>query len=283
MLDLAEFPQQLMVSMRFTNNEQRLHLDRLGLGTLDFDGVPVGMVAPAATLQFAAGINRPNTSALVHSEFATAFQGLYQSIRARWINPPLRDWAASHKPWQLHLAREIGWDIPETLMTNDPQAAKAFCDACGGDVVYKQFLALPDAWRETRRVDPQTFESNDNLQICPVIFQRRVAAVADLRVIVVGTTIFAASAAVDQLTYDIDVRMNVDVRYVPHTLPKSVESLIFGLMHRLDLTYGAIDMRLTRDGQYVFLEINPAGEFLYVEQATGQPIAAALAAQLAAA
>jgi len=54
------------------------------------------------------------------------------------------------------------------------------------------------------------------------------------------------------------------------------------LMRRLGLVYGAIDLRLTEDGRYVFLEINPAGQFLYVEQQTGQPITAALAACLAA-
>jgi glutathione synthase/RimK-type ligase-like ATP-grasp enzyme len=53
-------------------------------------------------------------------------------------------------------------------------------------------------------------------------------------------------------------------------------------MRRLGLIYGAIDLRLAKDGRYVFLEINPAGQFLYVEQQSSQPIAAALAARLAA-
>jgi glutathione synthase/RimK-type ligase-like ATP-grasp enzyme len=53
-------------------------------------------------------------------------------------------------------------------------------------------------------------------------------------------------------------------------------------MRRLGLVYGAIDLRLTGDGRYVFLEINPAGQFRYVEEQTGQPLAAALAARLAA-
>jgi len=52
-------------------------------------------------------------------------------------------------------------------------------------------------------------------------------------------------------------------------------------MRRLGLEYGAIDLRLTPEGQYVFLEINPAGQFLWIEMATGQKIAAALAACLA--
>jgi glutathione synthase/RimK-type ligase-like ATP-grasp enzyme len=114
-----------------------------------------------------------------------------------------------------------------------------------------------------------------------VIFQRRIEAVADLRITVIGDDIFAASAAVDSLEYDVDVRMNLNVKYSPHTLPESVASLLKSLMRTLRLDYGAIDMRLTNDGRYVFLEINPAGEFLYIEEATGQPIAAALAARLA--
>jgi glutathione synthase/RimK-type ligase-like ATP-grasp enzyme len=84
------------------------------------------------------------------------------------------------------------------------------------------------------------------------------------------------------LEYDVDVRMNLNAKHVAHDLPDDVADKLRGLMHRLGLIYGAIDLRLTPDGRYVFLEINPAGQFLYVEQQTGQPIAAALAARLAA-
>jgi len=51
-------------------------------------------------------------------------------------------------------------------------------------------------------------------------------------------------------------------------------------MRRLGLEYGAIDLRLTPEGQYVFLEINPAGQFLWIELATGQKIADAIAGHL---
>jgi D-alanine-D-alanine ligase-like ATP-grasp enzyme len=63
-------------------------------------------------------------------------------------------------------------------------------------------------------------------------------------------------------------------------LPFETAAKLRELMARLGLTYGAIDLRLTPEGRYVFLEINPAGQFLYIEQATGQPIAAALAQTL---
>lgn len=74
--------------------------------------------------------------------------------------------------------------------------------------------------------------------------------------------------------------MNLDAKYQEHELPAETATKLRELMDCLGLVYGAIDLRLTPDGRYVFLEINPAGQFLYIEQATGQPIAAALAQAL---
>lgn len=69
--------------------------------------------------------------------------------------------------------------------------------------------------------------------------------------------------------YPVDVRMNLNAHYEAHSLPAEVENLLRTLMARMGLEYGAIDLRLTPEGQYVFLEINPAGQFLYIEQDTG--------------
>jgi len=74
--------------------------------------------------------------------------------------------------------------------------------------------------------------------------------------------------------------MNLDIKYATHQLPPDTATKLHELMNRLGLVYGAIDLRLTPDGRYVFLEINPAGQFLYIEKATGQPITAALAQTL---
>jgi glutathione synthase/RimK-type ligase-like ATP-grasp enzyme len=115
----------------------------------------------------------------------------------------------------------------------------------------------------------------------PVIFQRYIEAEADIRVTVIGDELFAAAADVRCAGYPTDVRLNLDAAYVPHQLPESIGAQLRRMVNELGLRYGAIDLRLTPDGRYVFLEINPAGQFLYIEQATGQKIAAALAALLA--
>jgi glutathione synthase/RimK-type ligase-like ATP-grasp enzyme len=192
----------------------------------------------------------------------------------------MRDSAAHHKPWQLALAQKAGLEIPPTLMTNDPEEASEFARRHEGNVIYKQFIALPDTWRETRRLGAEEVKIIETVRLTPVIFQSYVEAVADLRVTVVGDEFYAASTDLRKAEYPVDVRLNLDMRYEPHQLPSAVEARLRTMMHWLGLEYGAIDMRLTSDGRYVFLEINPAGQFLYIEYMTGQKIAAALAEHL---
>lgn len=208
---------------------------------------------------------------------------MFESMEALWINPPARDAAASHKPYQLAIAQSLGLEIPQTMMTSDPEEARTFWREYDGDVIYKQFIALPESWSETRKLgEAETKVADETIRLAPVIFQRHVAAVADLRVTIIGGEVFAAAVEVRDLDYDVDVRLNLDTKYVAHDLPDDVADKLRAMMRRLGLVYGAIDLRLTEDGRYVFLEINPAGQFLYVEQQTGQPITAALAARLAA-
>jgi glutathione synthase/RimK-type ligase-like ATP-grasp enzyme len=98
----------------------------------------------------------------------------------------------------------------------------------------------------------------------------------------VGERIFAAAIHSQETDYPIDFRMSLGQANVePAELPPRIERLLHALMARLGLAYGAIDLRRTPDGDCVFLEVNTAGEFLFVEERTGQPIARALADLLA--
>ena len=283
LLDLADYPGKLTLTLSFQGSKRRFQLRRPGEGELDLEAVrSVWWRRPRAFL-LPETLRDPAHRRLALSEANTAFQGAYESMNALWINRPALDAVASHKPYQLALAQTLGFEIPKTMMTSDPEEARNFWRDCGGEIIYKQFVALPETWSETRRLgEAETKVGDAAIRLAPVIFQRHVAAVADLRVTIVGDEIFAAAVDVRDLTYDVDVRMNLDAKHVVHDLPDDVAGKLRALMQRLGLVYGAIDLRLTADGRYVFLEINPAGQFLYVEQQTGQPISAALAARLAA-
>lgn len=279
LVDLSEFPTRLALSMAFESGRRRFELRRRGSTALDLNTVHAVWWRRPQLFRPPPGMD-PAHQRFALSESATAFQGLYQSLDAYWINIPSRDSVAHHKPYQLALAQKIGLEVPPTLMTNDVEEAHAFWRQHDGEVIYKQFLALPDTWRETRRLGPQEQAVADSIAIAPVIFQRHVAAVADIRVTAIGGRLFAAATDVREAEYPQDVRMNLDAKYVAHELPAEIARLLGELMNRLGLVYGAIDLRLTPEGRYVFLEINPAGQFLYIERATGQPIAAALAQTL---
>jgi glutathione synthase/RimK-type ligase-like ATP-grasp enzyme len=66
----------------------------------------------------------------------------------------------------------------------------------------------------------------------------------------------------------------------PVELPALWIRRLHDLMRHLGLVYGAIDLMRTADGDYVFLEINPAGEWLFVSERSGQPITEAMADHL---
>jgi glutathione synthase/RimK-type ligase-like ATP-grasp enzyme len=71
------------------------------------------------------------------------------------------------------------------------------------------------------------------------------------------------------------IRMIQD--WQPYELPRGVEEKILRLMDYFVLNYGAIDIIVTPDGRHVFLEINPVGEFFWLERYTGLPIADTIA------
>jgi glutathione synthase/RimK-type ligase-like ATP-grasp enzyme len=280
LVDLSEFPSQLALSLRYEGACRQFELRRKSGGSIDLAGVRAVWWRRPQPFTLPAEMRDEHHRRFAVSEAATAFHGLYQSLDAAWINRPECDAVAAHKPYQLTIAQQIGLEIPPTLMTNDPEAARAFWSEYEGEVIYKQFVALPETWRETRRLGQAEQDIAATIEATPVIFQRHIPAVADLRVIAIGDQLFAAGTDVRGASYPQDVRMNLDARYTPHELPEDVAERLRTLMRRLDLVYGAIDLRLTPDGRYVFLEINPAGQFLYIENDTGQKMAAALARAL---
>lgn len=226
----------------------------------------------------------PELRSWSYTEAHEALQGAWRSLPAFWLNDPVCEETAAHKPFQLSIAPSCGLEIPRTLITNNPDAARAFiADNGPNGTIYKTFLATPRDWRETRLLRDEELDLIDKVRFTPVIFQEYIPAQVDLRITVVGDEIFpAAIYSQEKDYYPYDFRMDMErARYEPATLPPSVIDGIRRLMERLGLVYGAIDVRRTPDGRHVFLEINPSGQWLFVEERTGQPITQAVARILA--
>ena len=112
-----------------------------------------------------------------------------------------------------------------------------------------------------------------NLRFAPVIFQEYVPAQFDVRITIIGQNVFAASIYSQETSYKVDYRMDMQsARIEPYKSPTDVLKRLKIFMKHLGLIYGAIDMRLTPDGRIIFLEINPAGQWMFIEERTKQPI-----------
>jgi hypothetical protein len=223
-----------------------------------------------------------DVATFAYSECAEAVDGLWASLDAAWVNPVAADATAHHKPYQLTVADRVGLAIPRTLMTNDAEAARHFVSEVGlGKVVYKTFLATRAHWRETRLLRREELTLLEHLRHAPAIFQERIDAVADVRVTVVGDELFATEITTSPGTYELDYRMALgSARLRATSVSDETEGAIRALMSELGLVYGAIDLLRTTDGAEVFLEINPAGEWLFAQARTGQDISGAMAALL---
>lgn len=216
------------------------------------------------------------------SEANEALLGTWYSLECFWMNSPLTEELAQRKVRQLQLARRVGLSIPETLITNQPDEARAFLERLGpGEVIRKAFRNISEAPRETAIVRPEDMERLDTVRFAPVIFQRFVPADLDLRTTVVDTEMFTAAFRSGP-EHQVDYRSGIGSASVsPYRLPDDVAAKLQELMDLLSLKFGAVDFRVTPDGEHVFLEVNPAGEYLFVCDRVDLPIPQAIAACLA--
>jgi glutathione synthase/RimK-type ligase-like ATP-grasp enzyme len=278
-LDLREFPNRASLAMRF--GDRRSTTWHMASGeTIDAEQVAAVWWRRPQQVRVDDAVVDPAQRRFAANECHCALNGLWETLRCRWINAPDADAAASHKPYQLDVAPELGLPIPDTLITNDPEEAAAFIDRHDGKAIYKTLSGLPEAWRETRLLRPSERAALSLVRHAPVIFQELIEG-DDLRVTVVGECIFAAQMESAGSRYPYDVRMDMTVPVKAVRLDPPTERGVRALMRRLGLEYGAIDLKRDGSGRCVFLEINPAGQFLFIEDLTGLPIAKAVANRLA--
>lgn len=277
LLNLADFPKDANLIFEAGQSKSRREMHYRGK-TIDLSKVSSVWWRRPQPYGIHPDVTDPVLDNFAIREVDEAIQGLWLSLDAEWINVPRRDEDASRKAWQLDVARSVGLTVPRTLITTDPEAARTFIDREGVDrMIYKPFQGSEDAWRETRLLKLEELEKIDAVKYAPVIFQEYIEATCDLRVTVVGEQIFAAAIDSQKAAYRVDFRMDMNVAITPTTLAPETEMGIRKLMKALDLTYGAIDFRRRPNGEEVFLEINPAGQWLFVEDQTGQPIGKAVA------
>lgn len=228
------------------------------------------------------GENSESTRQFAQSNWDMLFDGLWSRLATKWINNPVQQGLANNKPLQLFEARRTGFAIPDTLFTSNPSEAREFIEKHPHGVVCKTISHL--GWKRslaTVLLTPTHLEHLPSLMLAPATFQEYVRGDYDIRVIVIGETLFAAEVKTAIGKNPVDWRLDINNPWLKHLLPSGVGEACIALTKNLGLTYSAIDLRLSSEGQYLFFEVNPGGQFLFVEIWTGLPITSALAAAIA--
>lgn len=195
-----------------------------------------------------------------------------------YVSHPQAIARAEYKPAQLATAATLGFAVPRTLITSDPDRAKAF--TAEQPTVYKPLHAaayLVDGepagiWAAA--VDPG--EIDDRVRHCAHLFQAQVPKVGDVRAVVVGERLFCARiiAPPGVLDWRSEYR---NLTYEPTVCPQTVQAGLLRFLAHFGLSFGAFDFAVTAEDEWWFLECNPNGQWAWLEAAAGLSITTALA------
>jgi hypothetical protein len=191
------------------------------------------------------------------------------------VNRPQAMAANDSKPCQMEQIRELGFRVPETLITTDPDAARDFWEQHGA-VIYKSVSGTRSI---VSRLRPAHAGRLANVSHCPTQFQEYVPG-TDHRVHVVGDELFASEIVSDADDYRYPARHRVEIRVC--RVPEEVGARCRRLARVARLPVAGIDLRRTPDSEWYCFEVNPSPAFTYYESRTRQPIGRAIARFLAA-
>jgi hypothetical protein len=272
----ADFPQRQCATLAYGRHE--VHCEQYGAMLPGFDPGAVDVVwnRRRGWPQLSPTLH-PDDRGFAWRENHIFADALWQlgGRAAFWVNPEASARSAELKPLQLRQALQVGLAIPETLISNDPLRIRAFVERNANHCIYKP-LTHGD-WQEAAgarvlfaaSVDATTLPDDATLQACPGIFQRRVDKQFEVRATFMGAHCMALrlDSQATELGH-LDWRQAQGTEAIPAqpiVLPDAVYAKCRALMDRLDIVFGCFDFIVTESGDWVFLEVNQMGQFLFLE------------------
>jgi len=183
----------------------------------------------------------------------------------------------SSKPYQAQLIQKYGFEVPETLVTNEADLVREFRRRHKA-VIYKSLSGVRSI------VQTMTDEDDERLELirwCPTQFQEFVEG-TNIRVHTIGERVFATSVSTEATDYRYAYRQVGDAAELTEfELSDELQEKCVNLTRGLGLAFAGIDLKITPDDRVFCFEVNPSPAYSYYQAHTGQPIARALAEYLA--
>lgn len=203
---------------------------------------------------------------------------------ARWMNNIFNEYRCNNVFYQQNLARKLGFEIPKTVVTQNKSVALDFINS-GKAIVKRIKKARPYingmGVIYTREVTIDDIK-NGELEIFPTLFQQMIDRKYEYRVTVVGNKVFPAVADPERMnSASLDIRKDFgEIYYYPCKLPECIEDSILKFMNLSGLAYGAFDLIESKSGEFYFIEVNPGGQWGWIECETGLEITEEIAKYL---
>jgi len=279
-------PTQSMASMQFDAGQWHAYTVGLENGTtLRLDEVGVIWYRRPSTLHAPLSTPTESLTHFINSETRWFLAGLWECLPRPMVNRPYAGSFASLKAVQLQTAARLGFTVPPTCMGNQPAAIQQRWQEAQGQLALKGFaqalVTLDDGAERHLYTSPVTaadLAETASLQACPSIWQHYVTKQVEIRVTTFGHTVLAAEIHSQQSAISRHDWRRYDLEhtpYVPHTLPLDMQRRCIQLLQTFGLFYGAMDFILQEDGTYVFLELNPFGQWAWIQDLCGLPLAEA--------
>lgn len=286
-MDTAGFPQELSMCARI--DQQRSWSGDIATGRriLDLSAVDAVYYRAPGAFRMLEDMSEPERR-FAMAQARAGLGGIITALEGcRWVNHPASMARAEYKPVQLAAARQCGLRIPPTLVTNRADEVRAFAAEIPGPIVTKP-LATPVFTEEsrlktvyTRRLSGDDLADLSGIETTAHLFQAWVEKDHEVRLTVAGHRMLAAEVHAGSDAAHVDWRSDyASLRYVPTEAPDDVVAGVNRLMMRLRLTFAALDFVVSPDGEWIFLEANPCGQWDWIQHRTGLPIAEAIADEL---
>ncbi|MGM7756765.1 MvdC/MvdD family ATP grasp protein [Yersinia enterocolitica] len=232
-------------------------------------------------------ISDPNVIDYIQGEWNSFLKSLYMRLELFWFSSPTNVILAEDKPRQLVVAKEIGFNIPESIVTNSHEEIKRVsnCYSAIGKPL-RQALFIKNQKESvifTNRLGQLDDSDSSSLSLVPIIIQREIIKKFDVRVTVVGKSVFPVaiySQNYEETEVDWRKGSRTDLKHEAIELTPPLKFKCIELVESLNLRFGAIDLICDNNDKFWFLEINPNGQWAWIENQTNLPIASAIVDEL---
>lgn len=280
-INLNQFPRDYTISIAKNIESNTFKITHIPSGKqIDSHALKSTWLRKSAPFCFKSDDLIPQEKAFANEQCEHLLHGFLNSLNCYYISHPKKLRAAQWKIEQLSRAKKLGFRVPDSLITNEPTQiekfyikhqhkiiTKALSDVyLGADKV--QMEEVVNTGQGTSLISEEDAQHFDAVEEIPCFFQEYIEKSFELRVTIVGKTVFTAKidSQSDERT-KIDFRdFTADIKYSAFTLPPDIEEQCVNLLKSYGLEYGAIDLIYTPDQEFVFLENNPGGQFWFIQE-----------------